>query len=146
MLVGTPGHRSKLKHVDSLLQDIRFALRLCLRTPGFTIVAVLALAIGIGTNTAISIIGIVGDTKLVDLSTPTRALTYWPHPQLACNAMTFAVRTSSDPQSYASAVAREIQRLDRDQPVSDVLTMDQWLGRSLSQARFSSMLLAKYDV
>ena len=60
--------------------------------------------------------------------------------------MTFAVRTSSDPQSYASAVAHEIQRLDRDQPVSDVLTMDQWLGRSLSQARFSSMLLAKYDV
>ena len=89
-----------------------------------------------------TIIGIVGDTKLVDLSTPTRALTYWPHPQLAYNAMTFAVRTSSDPQSYASAVAREIQRLDRDQPVSDVRTMDQWLGRSLSQARFSSMLLA----
>jgi putative ABC transport system permease protein len=88
------------------------------------------------------IIGIVGDTKLVDLSTPTRPLTYWPHPQLAYNAMTFAVRTSSDPQSYASAVAREIRTLDRDQPVSDVRTMDQWLGRSLSQARFSSMLLA----
>ena len=135
-----------LPSLESIWQDIRYAVRALRRAPGFTTVAVLALAIGIGTNTAISIIGIVGDTKLVDLSTPTRALTYWPHPQLACNAMTFAVRTSSDPQSYASAVAREIQRLDRDQPVSDVLTMDQWLGRSLSQARFSSMLLAKYDV
>ena len=44
---------SGLGFFDLLAQDLRFAVKSFLRTPGFTAVAVLTLAIGIGTNTAI---------------------------------------------------------------------------------------------
>jgi len=90
------------------------------------------------------IVGVVADVKNVDLTSESRAMSYWPHPELPYRAMTLTVRTTGDPMALAAAVEAQVHALDKDQPVSDVRTMDQWIARSLAQTRFSSTLLTVF--
>ncbi len=63
--------------VESLIQDLRFGLRTLGRNPGFTVVAVLTLALGIGANAAI--FGLVDSVFLRGLpfSEPERLVHIW---------------------------------------------------------------------
>ncbi len=91
---------------------------------------------------ACEIIGVVGDSKHQGLDIEPRAMSYWPHPELTYSAMTIVARTEGDPLSYRSAVQAAVQALDKDQPIADVRTMEQWLSDSVARARFSTLLLS----
>jgi predicted permease len=90
---------------------------------------------------ATEIIGVVGDVKHAGLAAEARPMVYWPHPVLVYGGMTLVVRTGSDPAAAAPMLERAIQAIDKDQPLSDVRTMEQWIGASLARERFASMLL-----
>ena len=95
-------------------------------------------------NVPTEIVGVVGSVKFADLTTETRPMVFWPHPQLAYSAMTLTLRTTSDPAALAPLVEREVRAMDKDQPVADVRTMEQWVSRTLAKAKFSSTLLSTF--
>ena len=91
------------------------------------------------------VIGVAGDVKFRGLdSRKSLATVYVPLAQITFWNQAMVVRTSGDPASAASAMAAAVHQQDSDQPLRDVRTMDDILADSLSQQRFSMLLLASF--
>jgi putative ABC transport system permease protein len=91
------------------------------------------------------IVGVVADAKLYGLDAPVEPAVYVPHAQQSGDsAMAIVVRTGGDPAAMASAVRREIAKLDPEQPISNVRTMEKVLSDSLMLRRASMLLLTVF--
>jgi ABC-type antimicrobial peptide transport system permease subunit len=53
----------------------------------------------------------------------------------------FAVRTAGDPRTLVNAILREVWAIDKDQPVTNVRTMDEIVDEAVAKRRFQTLLL-----
>jgi len=90
------------------------------------------------------IVGVVADAKLYGLDAPVEPAIYVPHMQHPGESMGVVVRTEGDPSAVASAVRREILKLDPEQPISNVRTIEKVLADSLMLRRVSMLLLTVF--
>jgi putative ABC transport system permease protein len=91
------------------------------------------------------IIGVVGDVRYQKLDSDLRPMVYWTQPQLPSSSMTLVVRTATNnPEGLGPSVIREIQAIDKDQPVADVRTMESWVAESIARTRFGTLLLSVF--
>jgi putative ABC transport system permease protein len=91
------------------------------------------------------IVGVVGDTKASSLTGETGAQIYVPHTQdPQWNFMAMVVRTAADPAAFTTTFRREVQALDKDQPIYNVRTMDDVVMNSLGTRRVSMQLFAVF--
>jgi putative ABC transport system permease protein len=104
-----------------------------------------------GTPRPVEIIGVVGDVRQVALDgDPTWDL-YLTYPQIhadnvgaAAANMFWVVRTTGDPMNLASAIAREVHRIDPEVVASQVRPMEQYLSDAVGPRRFSLTLMAAF--
>src|SRR6185369_4095958 len=71
---------------------------------------------------------------------------YFPYQQLPKNLMSVVVRTTSDPVTMIPAIRSQVFTIDKDQPVFDIMTMDQRLAKSVASSRFVMLLLGAFSV
>lgn len=93
----------------------------------------------------ITIVGIVGDVRQAGLDQPPRPEIYYPYSQWDFfRPSYFAVRTSGDPMSVANAVREQIWAVDKDQPVTNVMPLEQMLSDYLAPRELQSSLLGGF--
>jgi putative ABC transport system permease protein len=87
------------------------------------------------------IVGVVADVHQSGLDAELRPSVYLASAQQPMQSAMLAVRTEGDPLSFAGAVRGQILALDRDQPVSDVLSMSEVVDASEGTLRVMMSLL-----
>jgi predicted permease len=87
------------------------------------------------------IVGIVGDVKHRALNRPDDPEAYMAEEQTGIGFMSGVVRTDAPTASLVPAIREIVASLDKDIPVYDIKTMDDYVAGSVAQPRLSSTLL-----
>jgi putative ABC transport system permease protein len=94
------------------------------------------------TNPWLTIIGMVKDVRQFELTAEPKPQMYLPYEQAGFfEPRDLVVSTNVEPLSLAATVRRTVWEIDKDQPVSNVRTMEDVLSESIARQRFSMLLL-----
>ncbi|MEK6300048.1 MAG: ABC transporter permease [Acidobacteriota bacterium] len=91
-----------------------------------------------------TVVGVVSDVAQFGLDKKPPMQMYLPEAQFPTSFMTLVVRTNSDPSGMTASIREQILAVDRDQAVSNIATMKELLGDSISLRRFSMLLLISF--
>jgi predicted permease len=97
-------------------------------------------------KTPVQIIGVVGNVRQRGLSEPFEPTVYIHALQNMRGSMSIVARTSGDPLRSANAVRNAIWSLDRDQPIAEVTTLENVLGRAVARPKLLAWLLGIFGV
>jgi putative ABC transport system permease protein len=95
-------------------------------------------------NKPSTVIGVVGDVKHSGLEVAVRPTAYWSYPELGFQFMTLVIRTDGDPRAFIPALRETVLRIDKNQPIADVVPMEMLLQTSTARTRFATQVMATF--
>ena len=90
------------------------------------------------------IVGVVADVPQMGLDSAPEPVVYSPAGQRVSPSMVVMIRTAGDPAAMAGSVRRVLATTDSEVPIQSLKTMNEWLGGSLTQRRFITLLLTLF--
>jgi putative ABC transport system permease protein len=91
-----------------------------------------------------TIVGIVGDLRHRGLDEDPKPEFYLPHPQRPFRGMILTLRSEQDPRALVSAIRRELQAYDPEQPLANVRTLEIVASESIAPRRLSVVLIGVF--
>jgi len=92
------------------------------------------------------IVGIVGDVRDVALGQDPGPMMYVPYAQAPFWGANVVVKSTLSPSAVAAAIRQEVQKIDKDLPVTDVANMPDLIDASVAQPRFRTFLLGLFAI
>ena len=94
----------------------------------------------------VEVIGVVKDVKYNSLSEPAQPGDYRPYTQAVRYLNDFEVRYTGDPATAVAAVRQSIHDVDLRLPISEVMTLDEQVARSITNQRLVAQLSAFFGL
>jgi putative ABC transport system permease protein len=95
----------------------------------------------------ITVIGVVQDVRQFELAAEPKPQMYLTYAQAGLFAPRhLVVSTEVEPRSLAATVRKTVWEIDKDQPVSNISTMEDVLSESIAKQRFSMLLFGIFAV
>jgi putative ABC transport system permease protein len=92
----------------------------------------------------IEIVGIAANVPQIGLGSPPLPEIDLPAAQRVDAAMVVMIRTRSNPESMIATVRQTLASIDGNVPIQSLKTADMWLGATLVQRRFTTLLLVLF--
>lgn len=92
----------------------------------------------------VEIVGVATDVPQIGLDSPPLPEIYLPATQRVDAAMVVMIRTKGNPESMIATVRQTLASIDGNVPIQSLKTADTWLGATLVQRRFTTLLLVLF--
>ena len=96
-------------------------------------------------NVSREIVGIVGDIRDAALSRKPEPMMYVPFAQAPLYGGEVVVRSSLSAASVAAGIRQAVRSMDKNLPVTDIESLNDAVGQSISQERFRTFLLGSFS-
>jgi putative ABC transport system permease protein len=90
------------------------------------------------------IVGIVADTRDIQLNAKPRPEIYFPVLQVGGNELRIMVHSSLDPAAVSGLLRNALRSVDKDEPLREVRTMTEVIASSIADHRFRTWLLSAF--
>ncbi|HKG90541.1 MAG TPA: ABC transporter permease [Gemmatimonadaceae bacterium] len=90
------------------------------------------------------IVGIVGDTKRLNLGEESVPQLYLPFDQAAIPSLNIIIRSTAEPTAVIAAARTQLRAIDAELPMYNVRTLEEVVSSSVAQPRFYTLLLGAF--